>query len=149
MQGISHYPTGLTGRGQTSSGRLQVLLLSRTPCFSSLTVWTGFFLSSCTRFLLSDTLLYHSLFCFSFFCCPGLEELDSVALQKLTEASCSASIFFSYHVKNDIENITRSPFSVFGVCHMDDWLAHPTCGRVLMRGKVHHLSLYIPPISRQ
>ena len=66
-----------------------------------------------------------------------------------TEEACSTSTFFSCHVKNAMENITRSPLSVFGVCHMDDWLAHPTCGRVLMRGKVHHLSLYIPPISRQ
>merc|ERR1711971_698857 len=39
--GISHYPMGLTGRGQMCSGRLLVQLLSRTPCYFSLTVWTG------------------------------------------------------------------------------------------------------------
>jgi len=110
--GTSRYPTGLTGHGRTSSGRLQVRLLSRTPCFSSPTVWTD----------------------------P--EELDSVALQMSTDEACSTSTFFSYHVKNAMENITRSPLSVFGVCHMDDWLAHPTCAKVLMLEK-YTISLFI------
>ena len=84
----------------------------------------------------------------------GPEELDSVALQMSTEEACSTSIFFSYHVKNAKENITRSPLSAFGVCHMDDWLAYPTWGRVLMLGKVHQPSLkepslYISLIGRQ
>ena len=108
-----------------------------TPCFVTL------------HLLLIFLLLILSFIDLTNSCCPDPEELDSVALQMSTDEACSTSTFFSCHVKNAMENITRSPLSVFGVCHMDDWLARPTCGRVLMRGKVHHLSLYIPPISRQ
>ena len=89
---------GLIGLGQTSSGRLQVRLLSRTPCFSSLTVWTGWFQSSMNlhAHISFFHLLCRSVFCFSFFCFwfyPSLMRSTLSAVQ--VDFSLHAHVSFS------------------------------------------------------
>ena len=68
--------------------------------------------------------------------------MGSVALLMSTEGDSTSerASQYSFHVTTAIEN-TRSPLSVFGVCHMDDWLAHPSFGKVLMLRKVRQPSL--------
>ena len=154
---------GLTGCGQMCIGRLQVQLLSRTPCWFSLTAWTGWYISDFMHtFPFVQLTCFDTRFCFSFHsalilqyvnlsminlapsCCSGLEELGSVALQMSTEGDGTSerASQYSLHVMTAIEN-TRSPLTVFGVCHMDDWLAHPSCGKVLMLREVRHPSLLL------
>ena len=94
-------------------------------------------------------------------CCAGPEELDSVALQMSTEEASSTSETserasqYSFHVTNVVEN-TRAPLSIFGVCHMDDWLASTSklwestnAGKSTPAFIQNSLSPYISPISHQ